>query len=68
VDVVVTVSTSPNLVDNISPGHLDTFHASPSFFPPSPSPECSDMLLINSHVILKGNEVDYSESPGTFRG
>ena len=26
------------------------------------------MLLIDSHAILEGNEVDYSESLGTFRG
>ena len=32
------------------------------------SPKCCDMLLIDSHVILKGNEVDCSESLGTFRG
>jgi len=68
VNVMVTVSTSPDLVDNISPGHLDTFHASPSCSPPFSSPEYCDMLLINSHLILKGNEVDCSEFSGTFSG
>ena len=32
------------------------------------SPKCCDMLLIDSHVILEGNEVDCYESPGTFKG
>ena len=32
-----------------------------------PSPECCDLSLIDSHVVLEGNEVDCSKSPGTFR-
>jgi len=33
-----------------------------------PSLKYCDMLLIDPYVILEGNEVDWSESPGTFRG
>jgi len=66
--VLVVGSANPDFVDNISPNPLDTFHASSSCSPPSPSPECCDMLLIDSHAILEGNEIDCSESPGTLRG
>lgn len=68
VDVVAARPISPNLVDNISTNPLDTFHFSSSCSPPSSSPKCCDMLLIDSHVIRKGNKVDCSESPGTFKG
>ena len=67
-DVVAAGSTSPDIVDNISPNPLDSFHASPSCSPPSPSSACCDMLLIDSHVMLEGIEVDCLESLGTFRG
>jgi len=67
VDVVVAGPASPDIVDNISPNPLDSYHASPLCSPPSPSPACCDMLLIDSHVILEGNGVDCFESLGTFR-
>jgi len=68
VDGMAAGPTSPDFVDNISPNSLDTFHASSSCSAPSASPKCCDMLLIDSHVILEGNEVDCPETLGTFRG
>ena len=56
-DVVVTVPTSFDMVDN-SPDPLNSFHASSSCLLPSPFPECHNMLLVNYHDVLKGNEVD----------
>ena len=68
VDVVVAGPTSPDFIDNISLNSLNTFHASSSCSQPSHSPECFDILLIDPHVILDGNEVDCCKSLGTFRG
>ena len=68
VDVLVAGSPSLDLVDHVSSDSFDMFHASPSCSPPSHSPECCDMLLIDSHVMLEGIEVDYLESLGTFKG
>ena len=48
VDVVVAGPANPDFVDNISPNPHDTFHASSSCSPPSPSPECCDCLLYTS--------------------
>ena len=67
-DVVFAGQTSHDFVENISPHPLDTFHASSSCSRPSPSPEYCDILLIDSHAILEGNEVDCSETLDTFRG
>jgi len=52
----------------IYPNSLEIFHAFSSYSPPSHSPMCCDMLLIDPHVILEGNEVDCCKSLGTFRG
>jgi len=68
VDVVVAGPTSPDFIDNISPNSLDTFHVFSSCSPPSHSSKCGDLLLIDPHVILEGNEVDCCKSLGTFRG
>ena len=42
-DFVVTIPASPNMVDNVSPNHLDTFHAFPSYSLPSLPLQCCDM-------------------------
>jgi len=68
VDVVATILISADLVGNISVDPVAPFHAFSSGSLPSPSPECGDMLLIDSYMILEGNGVDYLESLGTFRG
>jgi len=68
VDVEVTITTSLDLVESISPDPIDTLHASPSGSPPSPSPACSNLSLIEYHVTLEGKKVDCIESLGTFRG
>jgi len=65
---MVAEPPSPDLVDHISLDSLDILHASRSCSPPSHSFEYCDMLLINSHVMLEGTEVDYYESSDTFRG
>ena len=52
VDVVVTMPTSPDLVENMSPDPFDTFHTSLSCPLPSPSPECHNLLLAKYHVML----------------
>jgi len=67
VDVVVAGPASPDLVDNISLNPLDTFYAFSSCSLPSPSPECHNVSSVDHHDMLKGNVVDYLESPGTFR-
>ena len=59
IDVMVTIPTSSNLVDNMSPNPLNAFHALSSCSPPSPFPECRNMPLINYHDVLKGNVVGY---------
>ena len=58
VDAEVIVTTSPNVVENISPDPLDTFHASPSYSLPSPSPECHNLSLVACHDVLEGAEID----------
>jgi len=68
VDVMVTVSPSSNLAKYVSLDPLDIIHASASCLLPSPCSECCDFSPADSHVVLEGNEVDCSESPGTFRG
>jgi len=68
VDVVVTVSASPDLVNNISLDYLDTFHASSSCSPPYPPPKCCNMSSADYHDMLKGDVFDCVESLGTFRG
>jgi len=57
VDLMIAVSPSPNLIDHVSPYPVDIFHASPSCSLPSPSPECCDLSLIDSHAVLEGNEL-----------
>jgi len=55
------------MVDN-SPHPLDSFHASSLCSLPSPFLECHNMLFVIYHDVLKGNEVDYVECLGNFRG
>ena len=68
VDAEVTITTSPDVVENISPDPLDTLRAFPSSSPPSPSPECHNLSLVKYHVTLGGKEVGCIESLCTFRG
>jgi len=68
VDVVITVPASFDMVDNISPDPLETFHVSPSCSLPSHSHECHNLLLAEYHVIREGNEIDCMDSLGTFKG
>jgi len=58
VDVVVTMPTSPDLVENMFPDPLDTIHASPLCSLPSPSPECHNLSPVAHHDMLEGNEID----------
>jgi len=67
-DAVVTISPSSNLIGLVSSDPLDIFHAFPSCSLLCISPECCNMSLIDSHVVLEGNEINYYESPSTFRG
>jgi len=67
VDVVITVSTSPDMVDNISPDPLDASHASSLCSLPSPFPKCHNMSLVNYHDIREGNVDDCVDNVGTFR-
>jgi len=66
VDVVFTVLPSLVHDDHVSPNPLDVFHASPSCSLPFHSPECYDWPLVDSHVVLEGNKIDYFETLGTF--
>ena len=68
VDVIVTISPSPNLVNLVSSNPLNIFHDFSSCSQSSLSLECCDLSLIDSHDVLEGNEVDYSKSTSTFRG
>jgi len=68
VDVVFTILPSPDHDDHMSPDLLDIFHVSSSGTLPSHSPKCHDWPLIDSHVMLEENKVDYSKTLGTFRG
>jgi len=67
-DVMVTVTPSPDLIDHVSPDPLDIFHAFPSCSLSSHLPECCDLSPIDSYVLLERNEVDCFEALGTFRG
>jgi len=60
--VVVTVPTSLDMVDNISPDPLDASHVSSLCSLPSPFPECHNMSLLNCHDQLEGNVDDCVES------
>ena len=66
--VVVTVSSSPNLVDYVRLNTLDIFHAFPSCLLPSSSSDCYNLSPIDSYVVFKGNAVDCFKSVGNFRG
>jgi len=68
VDVVVIISATPDIVDNIYPEHLETFHTFLSCSLPSPPFECCNMLSVDYHDMLKGNVVGCVESLGIFRG
>jgi len=68
VDAVATILTSPDLIDDVSPDPLDTFHVFSLGSLPSPSPKCRNMSLVNHHDVLKTNVVDCVEPLGTFRG
>jgi len=67
-DVVVTVLTSLDMVDNIPPDILDAFHAFSSCSLPSPSPKCHHMSIVNHHDTLEGNVFDCMKSLGNFKG
>ena len=67
-DVVITVPTSFDMVDDISPNPLDTFHSSPSCSLPFPSLKCHNSSLVACHDVLEGNETDCMDSLGTLRG
>jgi len=54
VDVVVAGPPNPNFVDNISPNPLDTFPASSSCSPPSPSPSIVICYLLILMPYLRG--------------
>ena len=58
-DVMVTVTPSPDLIDHVSPDPLDIFHAFPSCSLSSHLPECCDLSPIDSYVLLERNEVDF---------
>ena len=66
-DVVVTVSPSPNLINHVSLDPFDIVHAFPSCSLPCPSFKCYDLSSIDSPAVLEWNEVDCSEFLGTFR-
>jgi len=68
VDVVVTVSSGPDLINHAPSNPLDIPRVVPPCSPPSPSPECHSMLPIYYQDILEGNVVDCVESLGIFRG
>jgi len=68
VDAEVTVTTSPNVVENISPDPLDTLHVSHSGSPPSFSPKCHNLSLVACHNMLEGNVIDCMDSLDTFKG
>jgi len=68
VDAKVAVTASLDLVENISMDPFDILHASSSGSPPSPSPECHNLSLVEYHVMLEGKEVDCIKSLVTFRG
>jgi len=68
VDVVITVPTSFDMVDDISPEPLDAFHASSPYSLPSPSPECHNLSLVACHDMLEGTKIYCMDSLGTFRG
>jgi len=67
-DAEVTITTSPDVVENISPDPLDTLHVSLSGSSPSPSPKCHNLSHVVWHDMLEGNEIDCIDSLGTFRG
>ena len=68
VDAEVIITTSPDVVENISHDSLDTLHTSLSCSLPSPSPKCHNLSLVAYHDMLEGNEIDCMDSLGTFRG
>jgi len=51
---VVTVLAGLDVVDNISPDPLDTFHASSSCSLPSLSPKRYNLSLVACHDMLEG--------------
>ena len=57
-----------DVVDNISPDPLDTFHASSTCSLSSLPLELYNLSLVAGHNMLEGNEIDCMESLGTFRG
>jgi len=67
-DAVVIVLASPDVVHNISPDPLDTFHASSTCSLSSLPLELYNLSLVAGHNMLEGNEIDCMESLGTFRG
>ena len=67
-DVVITVPASFDMADDISPGPLDTPHASPLCSLPSSPPECHNMPSVDFHDMLQGYVFDCMDSLGTFRG
>ena len=67
-DVVVTLLPSVNLINHVCLDPSNIFHPSPSSSLSFPSPECSDLSAIDSHIVLEGNKVGCFESLGTFRG
>jgi len=68
VDVVITMPTSSVMVDDVSPDPLDALHASPSCSLPYLPPKHYNLSLVPCHDMLEGNEIDYMDSLGTFRG
>jgi len=67
-NVVVTVPSCLDLVDSISPDHLDAFHASTSCSLPYLPPWCYNISYADYHDKFKENVFDCVESLGTFRG
>jgi len=67
VDIAITVPTSSDMVDDISPDPLDTFHVSSLTSVPSPSLECHNLSITDYHDVLKGKVSDCIKSLGTFR-
>jgi len=68
VDVIITVPTTYDMVDDISPDPLDTFRVSSLTSLSSPSLECHSFFITDYYDVLKGNVSDCIESLGTFRG
>jgi len=68
VDVVITVPTSLDIIDNISHDPLDVSHVSSLCSLPSLFPECHIMSVVNYHNVLEENVDDCVEFLGTFRG